>query len=55
MTLKNSLLHKSDYTFCIYAECSSLSLGGLCHHGIYKQGTLKEAPVGSPREAFYTE
>ena len=36
--------------------CSSLSLGGfgIGHHCVEKQGTLKETPVGSPRDAFYT-
>ena len=24
------------------------------HHCVEKQGTLKETPVGSPRDAFYT-
>ena len=31
-------------------QCSNQSLGGFGHHGTYKQGTLKEAPVGSPRD-----
>ena len=38
--------------FEISHVCRNQSLGGFGHHGIYEQGMLTEAPIGSPREAL---